>query len=136
MTNFRLIYSIFGDNWDPIELTKLIGIAPTMSWIKGDRIDKYNPDIVLRKETNWEYSFCTVETLFSEDVTDKFIALFSSKTEIIAKYISDNNLRSKLYIVPEIFKNQVPGLYFNKALLDMVVKLNAEIDIDLYVIDE
>ncbi|AJA68733.1 DUF4279 domain-containing protein [Myroides odoratimimus] len=136
MTNFRLIYSIFGDNWNPRELTKAIGIIPTAYWKKGDRIDKYHPNVVLRKETNWEYSFRKTNTLLSEDVTEQFVELFSSKVDIIVKYINDNNLTSKLFIIPEIFPNQVPGIFFDKRLLNLLVKLNAEIDIDLYVINE
>lgn len=136
MTNFRLIYAIFGDSWDPKEFTDVIGIAPTAYWKKGDKIDKYHPNVVLRKETNWEYSFGKTKTLFSEDVTEQFVELFSSKVDTIVNYINENNLESKLFIIPEIFPNQIPGIYLDKRLLNLLVKLNAEIDIDLYVISE
>ncbi|WP_410878871.1 DUF4279 domain-containing protein [Myroides sp. DW712] len=136
MTNFRLIYAIFGDSWDPKEFTDVIGITPTAYWKKGDKIDKYHPNVVLRKETNWEYSFGKTETLFSEDVTEQFVELFSSKVDTIVNYINENNLESKLFIIPEIFPNQIPGIYLDKRLLNLLVKLNAEIDIDLYVISE
>ncbi|MGS4345506.1 DUF4279 domain-containing protein [Myroides odoratus] len=136
MTNFRLIYAIFGDSWDPKEFTDVIGITPTAYWKKGDKIDKYHPNVVLRKETNWEYSFGKTKTLFSEDVTEQFVELFSSKVDTIVNYINENNLESKLFIIPEIFPNQIPGIYLDKRLLNLLVKLNAEIDIDLYVISE
>lgn len=136
MTNFRLTYSVFGVNWNPMELTKIIGITPTAYWKKGDKIDKYHPKVVLRKETNWELSLGVYETLFSEDITDKFVELFLSRVDVLARFIEDNNLKSKLFIIPEISNNGTPGIYLDKRLLNLLVKLNAEVDIDLYAVSE
>lgn len=136
MTKIKLRFIVYGDDWNPIELTKLIDLIPTDYWIKDEIIEKYLPNIVKRKETGWEYDFGTIQSLYLEEITGEFVRLFQSRIDKISSFMVSNNLFSKLFVVPEIASNEVPALFFDREILNMLYQLRTEIDIDLYILDD
>jgi len=135
MTKIHLTFTVYGDDWNPSELTELINLTPTDYGIKNDLLKKYLPNQVLRKETSWEYNFETVQSLFLEDITCEFVRVFKPCVEKLTHFIELNNLCSKLFIIPEIMDNEVPSIFFDQEILKLLVQLKAEIDIDLYIVD-
>ncbi len=135
MTKIKLIFAIFGDLLNPKLFTEIAKLSPTSFWFKGDTIPNRKLGLT-RKETCWEYSFDFVHTLYFDDVANLFIQHFSPYLEDITKYIDENSLETKLYLVVEIVNDEKPGIYFDKKFLDLVVKMNGEIDIDLYYVNE
>lgn len=135
MTNIRLIVAIFGDLLIPEEFSDIVKISPTSYWYKGDLIPGYEKKIT-RKETCWEYSFGNIETLDFEDISNLFMNCFRPKEEKVSQYINKNNLELKVYIVIEIIDDEKPAIFFNKDFMDLIVKMNGCIDMDLYYITD
>jgi len=132
-TNINIIFSVFGSPFDPYDFTKSIDIAPTNLWIEGEFIpnNKMNKK---REESAWEYSIHS-HTMFFEDVSEKIIAIFKNKIENINDYINKaDNLMIKFDVVLEIEEAQGVALYFNRNFLNIVNKLNAEVDVDTYIL--
>lgn len=135
MTKIKLIFAIFGDLLNPKLFTEITKLSPTSIGFKGDPIPNRKLGLT-RKETHWEYSFGYIETLFFDDIANLFVERFSPHIEDIAKYINENSLETKVYIVAEIVNDEKPAIYFDKKFMGLVVKMNGEIDIDLYILEE
>ncbi|WP_299456175.1 DUF4279 domain-containing protein [uncultured Microscilla sp.] len=131
--NIRLELAIFGDSFDPNELTSLITIKPTTTYLKEEVVKEYNKTIQ-RKETSWSYSIQPLETLYFEEYTNKLIDKFESKVASIKGFLSKNNLKMKLFVVLEISGDQTPAFYLNNRFLKFVNNLEGEIDVDIYAI--
>jgi len=131
-TNIKVYISIFWDTFNIEELTKILWITPTESYYKWDKslIFKTAP---IRKETCWEYSTLSIETYELDKVFIIIVNTFKKKIDLINKFVKENNLFVKLFIVPIIENWITPTLYFNREIIDFAYNLNAEIDIDMYV---
>lgn len=130
MARIKLIFSVFGDLLNPEMFSKVSMKTATSYWLKGDR--NLNHNNLMMKETSWEYSYGFKETLFLEEVSNLFIQDFSLSADRIASYINENSLESKVDLVVEIFNDEAPSMAFDKRFLELVVKMNGAIDIDLY----
>ncbi|MGE0931757.1 DUF4279 domain-containing protein [Peijinzhouia sedimentorum] len=135
MTKIKLIFEIFGDLLNPNSFTEITKLSPTSFWFKGDAIPNRKLGLT-RKETCWEYSFDFIHTLYFDDVANLFIQHFSPYLEDIVKYIEENNLETKVDVVVEIINDEKPTLSFDKKFMNLIVKMNGEIDIDLYYMNE
>lgn len=133
MTRIKLIFSIFGASFDLSELAGIVRVEPTSLWYKGDRIEGVSNG-VLRQETCWEYSIEFIETLFFDDLAKLFLARFELVADDVSQYVAANKLGTKIDIVVEICGNENPSISFDREFLSLVKRLNAEIDIDLYVL--
>jgi len=142
MTKIQLIVAVYGDLLNPIEFSKIAGVQPTAYWFKNDVIRQINsPSIedityLKRKETCWEYSYGYIHTLFFDDISDLFVKQFAPNINTISDYVNKNNLQTKIYVVVEIEDNETPALYFENNFLNLILKMNGEIDMDLYVVEK
>ncbi len=135
MTQIKLIFVAFGDLLNPNIFTKIARLSPTSIGYKADPIPDRKLGLV-RKETRWEYSFDFIETLLFDDIANLFIEHFSPNINEISKYINENNLETKLYLIVEIVDEETPALYFDRNFMHLITKMNGEIDIDLYNINQ
>ena len=139
-TQIKVILSVFGDAFDPFSFSEYIKITPTDLWNKGDEIPqrngliRKNNIVPLRKESTWEYSTEFVKTVFLNEVSEIIINKFSSKIPEISKYVQKKGLDVKIDIVVEIADNQAPALTFGRNFIEFANQLEAEIEIDLYLI--
>lgn len=128
MTKIKLIYTVFGDLLNPNLFTEIANLSPTSFWFKGDIVPNRKVNLT-RKETCWEYSIDFIQTLYFDDIASLFVQYFNPKLDDIVKYISENNLETKVDIVVEIVDSEKPAIFFDKNFMDMIVKMNGEIDI-------
>lgn len=131
-TSIEIYISIFWDYFNIDELSNLLNIIPTSSWYKWNRDTKF-PNAPPKKETSWDYSFWTFETYFLDEICFKIIKKFTPKISIINEFIKKNNLEIKIFIIPIVENQLTPSLFFNKKFINFIYKLNAEIDIDMYI---
>ena len=131
-TRIKLTFSIFGDDFDPHLVDNIMKIENTSYYKKGEVIANRNN--LVRKETNWQYSEGFVETLFLDELTDDFVDLFVKKVEL-QQFINQYNLETKLEVILEIVDDEKPSLSFNKKFLHFINRINAEIDIDMYLLN-
>ena len=128
-TNVKVVFSIFGDGFDPNSITDTLLITPTRIWFKGDII---RGDLI-RKETCWELATEYEESLDINDQIDQVKKLIQIQQEEIVKLIRQYNLECKLEVIINIENNEKPAIYLNKETVKFVYDLGAEIDIDLYI---
>ena len=129
-TQIKLIFSIFGKEFNPIDFTKYIGIEPSEFWFFGDSI--LNRTELFRKESSWNYSIGFVETLFFEELSKSYLNIFQNKMEDIKKFMDLNKLNAKIYIIIEMAEEETPAIYFDRFFLNTLDRLDAEIDMDFY----
>ena len=140
-TQIEFILVIFKDYFSLGELTDLLGINPTKSWIKGDLILPHNGLFVkdnmvrFRQETVWQFSTGFIKTLDFDDVYYQFEKVFKNKFFVLKKYIQKNKLKTVIEIVVEIVDEAAPSIHFNKKLIKICKELGAEVDIDMYLIN-
>lgn len=135
MTQIKLIFAIFGDLLNIETLNNTIKIAPSEFWNKGDLIPNRKIEM-FRNETCWNYSIGFIPTLSFEEISINFMDIIRPELDLLSKYICENNLESRLDIVIEIVNEEKPSLSINKNLMDMMLKLNGEIELDLYVLED
>ncbi|GGH65929.1 beta-galactosidase/beta-glucuronidase [Filimonas zeae] len=134
MVEIKLIFSVVGASLNPLSLSEVIKIAATRYWFKDDVIPN-RAKLIRRKETCWEYAFDVLNTLDVNEVTGMFLLKFDSVLEALALYINGNNLESKLSLVVKMY-GETPAVQFDKEFLKKIAQINAELEIDLYMIDE
>lgn len=140
-TQIKLILIIFGDMLSPDEITNLIEIHPTNFWIKGDPIPiqkgllRKDNKVPSRQESAWEFSTGFTKTLDIEFLLDQFEKVFENKIFILKDYIKERKLEISLNIIVEIADTEIPGIHFNKRIIKLCENLGAEIDIDLYLLN-
>lgn len=116
-TEIALIFDVWGDGFSVKDLSETIGIMPSES----------------QKTEVFSYQIGYENTLFVEDLTDKFIEIFSPKINELADYIRKHQLETRVEIV--VYQNEeesTPALFFDEEFIRLIAKLNASIDIDLY----
>lgn len=141
VTKIKLILVIFGDEFSTEELTDLIKIKPSQTWSKGDVIPiqkgvyRKDSNMHVRKETVWEYSTGFIKTLVFENVSEIFEKMFKNKVIVLKNYIEEKGADVVVDIVVEIADENIPSIHFNRNLLKLCEHLGAEIDIDIYQIN-
>ena len=135
MTQIKIILAVLGDSLNPQKITEIMGLSPTSHWKKGDQVPNRKTGL-LRKETCWEYSFGFIPTVFLEEASKGLIKALEPNLDLLVEYVAANKLEAKLDIVVEVHNGEKPSLFFGKKLLDAVARLNGEIDIDLYLLEQ
>ena len=127
-TTIRLSFCIYGDYFEVDRVTDIIGLSPTQTAYKGDRL-KYR----VSEETFWEYNFAPLETLLIEDNLQVFAAQVTPCLEELASFIKAFALTSKLLFCVEMSPEEsCPAIVFDNKILELLHRLNAWIDIDMY----
>lgn len=140
-TQIKLILIIFGDIFLPDKITNLIKVHPTNFWIKGDPIPlqkglfRTDNKVPIRQESAWEFSMGFIKTLDIETVLDQFEKVFENKISILKDYIQEHKLEISLNIIVEIVDEETPSIHFNKRIIKLCEDLGAEIDIDIYLLN-
>ncbi|MVM36371.1 DUF4279 domain-containing protein [Spirosoma sp. HMF4905] len=130
-TSIRVYLSIFGEQFDPNALTNLVGLAPTNTGIKGQAIEG---KATIYKDTFWDFSPDAMDSLLLEDITNFLVNKLKGSEITIFQFMAEHSLVAKFTIVIEIVDGQAPALYFNRTFLSCIESLNAEVDIDTYVL--
>ena len=127
-TTIRLSFCIYGDYFEVDRVTDIIGLSPTQTAHKGDQL-KYR----VSEETFWEYNFAPLETLLIEDNLQVFAAQVTPCLEELTSFIKAFALTSKLLFCVEMSSEEsCPAIIFDNKILELLHRLNAWIDIDMY----
>ena len=127
-TTIRLSFCIYGDYFEVDRVTDIIGLSPTETAYKGDQL-KYR----VSEETFWEYNFAPLEILLIEDNLQVFAAQVTPCLETLSSFIKAFYLTSKLLFCVEMSPEEsCPAIVFDNKILELLHRLNAWIDIDMY----
>jgi hypothetical protein len=124
-------FTLTGIELDPAEISAKVGITPTASWMKGDLID---PRGVIRyQENGWSIQSTLDKYASLEDhvksVLEQLQPSWSSLVEVSAQNYAE--IDCVIYT-----RGQAPEMHLDKDILRQISQLNAELDLDLYVLPE
>lgn len=119
----------------PHEITRILGISPCNTWLKGDIIDKTGKATIAHKQNGWE--ICS--ELASNNKSDHF-ELQSCISNILdtIKPFRDNfkNLPAEAFIelscVIYVYTENTPSINIDSISVKELSYINANIDIDYY----
>ncbi|MBC6481736.1 MAG: DUF4279 domain-containing protein [Hormoscilla sp. GM7CHS1pb] len=115
--------------FDPEEITNKVGIIPSETWRMGELI---HPKGTIRHQQNgWSLKSKLEKSAELEDhvkyVLEQLQPGWIPLAELCTQH--DAEIDCVIYV-----NGQVTAIHFDKRIIDLVNKLNAEIDVDLYVI--
>lgn len=129
MTNECEIYfGLIGDNFDPNEVTKIIGIKPTKAKQKAEPIPKIS---------YWNYSLGKIENEIIDvyELSSNLVSTLQPYESKIKKAIKQHNLRAVLEVVIWFSTNEevsTPAIGFDETTIQFLNSIGATIDIDTY----
>ncbi|MBN8587557.1 MAG: DUF4279 domain-containing protein [Rhodothermia bacterium] len=129
-TEIKLIFSVFGDFFDPHELTEYLQVKPSSIHTKGNPIHGRNN--LFYQESAWDFTVLSRSSLDVESITEEFLSIFLPKMDKIAAYTQKNSLRSKIFLVIKIQEQQTPSIYLNTNFIKFLERIKAEVDCDLF----
>lgn len=132
MSDMKIIFSIFGLNWNPTNFDDSINIENKVFWLKGDQIP--NRKDRFYQESNWEFYIEQKEVFETEEIIEHFCQKVDPYLDLIEKTIKTNKLEAKVELIVEMKKDELPSIFFDHKMLELCSKLSASIDIDLYAI--
>jgi len=130
MTSIKLTFIIYGDMFNIDEFSEIINISPTDFAYKGDKL-KFR----VSTDTFWKYSFKDIISLYIGDSLKPLEKIVSPRIEEISSFIHKNNLKSIMRFKVETNKEPSPAIVFDNNIVKLLYKLNASIDLDLYIYD-
>lgn len=128
----RVYFALDGENFDPNELTKFLGIDPTSIKLKGSKIPGQIP-----KRSSWELS--------TENVVNDYIDVYKMSSEIINKLLPVKKLiieaKDRFDVVPRFEvvlwfsmneEHSTSAIGFDANTINFLSEIGAFIDIDTY----
>lgn len=128
----RDYFALDGDDFDPQELTKFLGVEPTTTKLKGSIIPGRIP-----KTNIWELS--------TDNVVNDYIDVYEMSTELINKLLPIKNLLieaiDRFNVLPRFEvvlwfsrneEHSTPAIGFDADTIKFLGEIGAFIDIDTY----
>jgi hypothetical protein len=133
-----LILRLFGFEFEPNEMTKILGLSPRITGIKGEehyvgpskrlkRIWEYN---------HWEYEFKKITPEYiGEFISSFFNEIIGPRLKILKK-ISKKCPTIRLVVVQYYYDGCNPGYNLTKEQIKMLAEIDGEIEFDIYCLSE
>lgn len=130
----RVYFALLGDDFDPDEVTKELGVAPTAKNKTGEP-GRYKPRLDF---SSWELSTDEVETLDVYELANQICDQLAGKSAAIRRLVEKYSLEATLEIVLWIDTNEkqpAPALGFDDKVISFLHAVGGQIDIDIYRFD-
>ena len=130
----KVYFAFQGDNFNPNEITKLLGINPTKVRLKNEL-----PSGKLPKFSSWIFSSENIvdEVIDIYEMTTSLVKTLESKVDIINEIRQKLNVTTHLEVILSFSTNEeisTPAIGFDTATIDFLAKVGAFIDIDTYLL--
>ena len=130
-TKIKAIFSIYGDEFEILDVTKTLNIEPTKTYKKGECIK--NKKNLFRKETLWEISTDYEECVDINHVLKKILCKIENKSELLLNIKKSYNLDIKFDFVVCVENNETPAMCLSKETISFMSKIESSVDFDIYV---
>lgn len=133
MSTGEVYLGLYGENFDPDEVSNFIGLKASSVKRKGERDSR----VPLPQMSTWKYSLGKIESDFIDvyEMADDLVDHLRPFEAKIAEAIKKFGLSAELQIVLWIDQNEsasMPAIGFERPVLDFVHAIEATIDIDTY----
>ena len=119
-------FCITGLGIAPEEITRVLGITPTKTWLVGESIQQTG----LRHKQNGWCIATAAEVVSLEETTQQLLAVLSPKAnainELCSKHDLDRELNCAIYVV-----NETPAVNFSRGVIVALAEIGASIDVDI-----
>jgi hypothetical protein len=126
----KAYFKIHGFECSVEEISITMGLQPTQSWLKGDKIDGRTP-IIERKFSSWIREIYEGDINTAGDEYLKYLYEFINKNLSVIQKLSDQ-YETELTLVLRAYNNSNIGIYLSKKVLKLVSQTGVNIDIDAY----
>lgn len=122
-------FSLRGTDLNPEEVTSKLGIQPTKTWLKDELI---SPKARIRYQQNGWKLRSHLET--SDDLGEHFHTVLEQFKQSWLPLVELCSIYEAEFCGVIYTSGERPAIHFDKDILKAVLQLNAEIDVDLYVL--
>jgi Domain of unknown function (DUF4279) len=130
-------FLLTGTDLNPEEITRKVGITPTQTFLKGDRIHPKGSRT--RDRSGWQVRSSLEQETDIEahvrSVLEKLKTGWQPLIETIENARHEAFINCVMYYTPEETGSGA-GFHLDRSILDQIHQLGAEIDFDLYVLPE
>ena len=129
-TNVMAEFSIIGDTFSLETITNELGILPSITRVKGDKIR--NTDMV-HNETCWEWNTGYEESLEVDNQISQIIGKFECKLDRLDALKVRFDLEYKLSVVINVQNDEKPAIYLSRETVKFISRIESDFDCDLYI---
>lgn len=129
-TSIMVEFSIYGDKFEPDDITEQLDILPCETYLKGELIKNGK---IVRKETSWSINTGYENSYDINEQLEKIVMLLESKTDKLVNLKNSFNLNMLFMIVIKIENKEIPAMYFKRKFLSFLNKIGAEVGFDTYI---
>ena len=126
-------YTLTGMEFDPDVITRKLQIAPTKTWRLGDPIQE---TILRHKHDGWSISSDLSDTDDLEDHMRALLKLIYPRRKQLEQLRRQYKLEAEFACAIYTYDGSRPAIHFDSEIVRQVAELGAEIDIDLFILDE
>ncbi|WP_340398808.1 DUF4279 domain-containing protein [Paenibacillus sp. FSL H8-0079] len=130
-TNIMAEFIITGDHFETKLITEQIGIEPSGTYIKGEKIDDRD---LYRKETCWFLETDYQESFDINQQLNHILILLEPHIEKLKTLRTKHNLNFLFSFSIRIMDNETPAITIEQKAIGIAYDLNAEFDLDLYIL--
>jgi len=130
-TNVSVKFLIFTyeNTFNPDEITELLGIKPTTSYVQKNKIDENCMPI---QETSWNLIIDYEESYDIEFQLNKIMEILIPKKETLIEIQKKYSPYMEFMIVINVEKGEWPAMYLQKDFIKFVADIGGEIQFDPY----
>ena len=129
-SKIKVEFNIYSDYIDIDNVTKMMGVNPTLTYLKGDPIG--NRPIV-RKNALWAIETDYEEANGIDEVLPKVFGLIVDKADIINKVKEQYAAEISIVFVVYIENGENPGMSLDKDFVKFAAEIDARLDFPIYV---
>ncbi len=126
----RVYFKIHGFECSVEEISIAMGLQPSQSWLKGDKVSGSVP-VIERKFSSWIKEIYEGDINMEGDEYIKYLYEFLNNNLSVIQKIS-NQYETELTLVLRAYNNSNIGIYLAKEVLRLVSQTGVNIDIDSY----
>lgn len=130
-TNIMAEFIITGDYFEPKLVTEQIGIEPSGTYIKGEKIDDRD---LYRKETCWFLETDYQESFDVNQQLNYLLNLLEPHIEKLKTLRMKHNLNFLFSFSIRVMNNESPAISIEQKAISITYDLKAEFDFDLYIL--
>lgn len=128
------MHLVFDNDFNVHTITEITHLQPHECKLKFQT--QINPLTLQHNPGFWTLKSRIITEFDVKPAIDDIILKIENKTEQIKKICHEHNGEVYFNIVPSFCCNNTPAIYFDRKFLKIVNELEAEVEIDLYTLDE
>ena len=130
-TKVKAEFNLSNDYLNIPKITELMGISPTVSYIKGEPIEN-------RKSLKWKETLWAIETEYEEtwDINtalEKVVCVLRNKVDTLVKIKEMYDADIFFVVVVDIVDGDIPVMSLSNEMVSFMASLGARIDFCIYI---